>query len=341
MKKVLSTLTLASVFLFACKKENSFYLKQGNNVSDNNKFQNRESGYEEYYQIIDFLESYDSFIQNDSIGNCFNIVESEWLMEAAINMRYGNTTRYVVNLESETRNFEVILNNDDDSLLQFEDMMIKLSENMEWSQNINNKELFFVDIAYIGNGEGAAKFTITKVFGEFENIIRSHNTPIMFNSGESYGAIGNLMCNLNYYGSTRTKITDKINAATGNFGNTQYYNMIWTNIQLMTPPITYNTYCGTCPCSPNMWGVCNKLWAGNVDVCLTVTQMNHYLTEAWNFFTSPQLPTNFNRYNFLVSFTSDGSQTYISVPGGQYYSYKYQYIYVARMGKLINYPPQN
>jgi hypothetical protein len=231
MKKILlCILSSAIVGFFGCKKENIIYVKKNNYSSNNknssnNKSQNRECGYEEYYQIIDFLESYDNFIKNNSIGNDISISESEWLMEAAINMRYGNTTKYVVNLESESRTFEVNLNLDNDSLLQFENLMLNLSENFIWAQNINNKDLFYVDIDYIGNNERSAKFQITKVFGDIENLTRSSNTPVPFNQGESYGAISNMLCNLTYYGSARIKITDKINAATGNF-TTLYYNMI-------------------------------------------------------------------------------------------------------------------
>lgn len=48
-----------------------------------------------------------------------NITNSEWLMEAAINIRYGNTTRSVINLESEEREFDVNLNSENDSLLSY------------------------------------------------------------------------------------------------------------------------------------------------------------------------------------------------------------------------------
>lgn len=201
---------------------------------------------------------------------------------------------------------------------------------MEWSQDVNNKELFFVDISYIGNGEGIAKFSIIKVFGELDEILRSHDSPVPFVPGESYGAISHQTCNVNYWGSARKKITNKINAAIGNF-DTQYYNMIWTNIQLAGTPITYNTYCGSCLCSPNMWGPCNKIWGSNVDGCLTTSQMNNYLNEAWDYFTSINLPPNYRRYQFIVSWSSSRTQLPINVSSGQYYDYKYQYIYVAKL----------
>lgn len=342
MKKVYF-LFLIFLIISSCKKELPFKIANYQNqdkANNEHKPKSQNAGYEEYYQIVNFLEAYDNFRENGSILSDINITESEWLMEAAINMRYGNTTKYVINLQSDERKFEINLNTENDSLLSFEDMMNELQINMEWAQDVNDKALFFVDITYIGNGGGMAKFSITKVYGDIEELTRWHNSPIPFEQGESYGAISDRTCNVQYWGSARKKITNKINAAIGNF-NSQFYNMIWINIQLAGNPITYNSYCGSCPCSPNMWGPCNKIWGSNVDGCLNTIQMNHYLNEAWNYFNSINLPPNYKKYSFLVSWTSDGSMTYINVPGGQYYSYKYQYIYVARIGKLINYPPQN
>lgn len=88
-------------------------------------------------------------------------------------------------------------------------------------------------------------------------------------------------------------------------------------------------------------GVYDYLWGGGSDVCLTTTQMNRYLNYAWNYFTSIQLPPNFYRYSFLVSWTESGSNQPNYVTGESYIDYKYQYIYVARIGKLISYPPQS
>lgn len=276
-----------------------------------------------------------------------NITDSEWLMEAAINMRYGNTTRYVINLESEEREFDVNLNSENDSLLSFEDMMNKLIINMEWAQDVNNKELFFVDISYIGNGEGIAKFSIIKVFGELDEIIRSHDSPVPFVSGESYGAMANTTCNISYYGRADQKITNKINAATGNFGNTLYYNYIWINIHSYYPNgITFNEHCNCCAHACPVYINCGYVWGGNNKyACLSSTQMNSYLNNLWSLKTNID-NTITNGYKFYATLNLEyingsGNINHPCLPGSTYPDYINSWIYIHRIAKLIPYPPAN
>ena len=247
MKKNVILCLLIAIAFAACKKD--FNVKKEREID---QVQNSEEGFEEYYQIIDFLNAYDDYTTNSFSGENKLITEAEWLMEAAINMRHGNTTKYVEYLESSTKQFSIPLDIGNSANLSFNNMMDSLAKLMEWTNaDLDEKDVFFVDIQYNSSTSSNAEFTITKQWGTITDLRTAITTPVPFSVGEGYGAIFNESCNW-AWGNARDQFTNRINAATGNFGMTQQAGMIWAHITIISI-ITSNSYCSPCTtCCPSI-----------------------------------------------------------------------------------------